>query len=76
METRKWGILENNPGKLMRYDEVIDLALKLSNSADDNWTYTVKIDATSGMARVAVFDETKSASQQFLHRLRSDFDDK
>ena len=59
METRTWGILENNPGKLMRYDEAIDLAFKLSNSADDNWTYTAEIDATSGMARVAVFDETK-----------------
>ena len=43
----------------MRYDEAIDLAFKLSNSDDDDWTYTVEIDATSGMARVAVFDETK-----------------
>jgi hypothetical protein len=59
METRTWGILENNPGKLMRYDEAIDLAFKLSNSDDDNWSYTVEINATSGMARVAVFDETK-----------------
>ena len=43
----------------MRYDEAIDLAFKLSNSADDNWKYTAEINATSGMARVAVFDETK-----------------
>ena len=60
METRTWGILENNPGKLMRYDEAIDLAFKLSNSADDNWTYTVEINPTNGMARVAVFDETQN----------------
>ena len=59
METRTWGILENNPGKLMRYDEAIDLAFKLSNPADDNWSYTAEINATTGMARVAVFDETK-----------------
>ena len=26
MKTRKWGILENNPGKLMHYDDAIDLA--------------------------------------------------
>tara|TARA_R100000935_G_C2699710_1_gene109795 strand:+ start:321 stop:506 length:186 start_codon:yes stop_codon:yes gene_type:complete len=49
----------NNNGKLMRYDEAIDLAFKLSNSDEDNWTYTVEINAASGMARVAVFDETK-----------------
>jgi hypothetical protein len=60
METRTWGILENNPGKLMRYDDAIDLAFKLSNSDDDNWTYTVEINPTSAMARVAVFDETKT----------------
>ena len=59
MKTRTWGILENNPGKLMRYDDAIDLAVYLSNSDDDNWTYTAEINATSGMARVAVFDATK-----------------
>lgn len=60
MKTRTWGILENNPGKLMRYDDAIDLAVYLSNSDDDNWTYTAEINATSGMARVAVFDETQN----------------
>ena len=60
METRTWGILENNPGKLMRYDEAIDLAFKLSNSDDDNWSYTAEINATSGMARVCVFDDKQN----------------
>ena len=44
----------------MRYDDAIDLAVYLSNSDDDKWSYTAEINATSGMARVAVFDETQN----------------
>ena len=60
MKTRTWGILENNPGKLMRYDDAIDLAVYLTEQDYDNWSYTAEINATSGMARVAVFDETQN----------------
>jgi len=60
MKTRKWGILENNPGRLMRYDDAIDLAVYLSKEEGDGWIYRAEINATSGMARVAVFDETQN----------------
>tara|TARA_R110000782_G_scaffold57158_2_gene119276 strand:+ start:399 stop:611 length:213 start_codon:yes stop_codon:yes gene_type:complete len=58
--SEEWATLEKYPGKLMRYDDAIDLAFTLSNSDDDNWTYTVEINPTSGMARIAIFDETKT----------------
>ena len=60
MKTRTWGILENNPGKLMRYDDAIDLAVYLSKEEGDRWIYRAEINATSGMARVSVFDDKQN----------------
>tara|TARA_R110000868_G_scaffold251970_3_gene508676 strand:+ start:532 stop:684 length:153 start_codon:yes stop_codon:yes gene_type:complete len=42
----------------MRYDDAIDLAFKLNNEKDsDAWRYSVEIDATSGVAKIAVIDD-------------------
>tara|TARA_B110000914_G_C15039188_1_gene254505 strand:- start:112 stop:357 length:246 start_codon:yes stop_codon:yes gene_type:complete len=50
-------------GTYMPYDKAIDLAFKLSKGEQGYsraWTYTTEINATTNMARVAVYDETKT----------------
>ena len=47
-------------GTYMPYDKAIDLAFKLSKEESEGWTYTTEINATTNMARVAVYDETKT----------------
>lgn len=41
----------------MRYDEAIDLAFKLNNDEDDDWTYKVVINATTQDAKIEAYDE-------------------
>jgi len=44
----------------MRYDDAIDLAVYLSKEEGDRWIYRAEINATSGMARVSVFDDKQN----------------
>ena len=47
-------------GTYMPYDKAIDLAFKLSKEErgySRAWTYTAEIDATTNLARVAVYDD-------------------
>jgi hypothetical protein len=41
----------------MHYLKAIDLVCALNFDPDDNWTYRAEIDATSKLARIAVYDE-------------------
>lgn len=51
-------LINQQNATLMRYDDAIDLAFKLNNEKDsDNWRYSVEIDATSGIAKIAVIDD-------------------
>jgi hypothetical protein len=42
---------------VMTYDKAIDLAFTLSND-DQEWRYQVEIEASTGKAKIAIFDET------------------
>ena len=47
-------------GTYMPYDKAIDIAFKLSKEErgySRAWTYTAEIDATTKLARVAVYDD-------------------
>ena len=47
-------------GTYMPYDKAIDLAFKLSKQErgySRAWTYTAEINATTNLARVAVYDD-------------------
>ena len=51
-------LINQQNATLMRYDDAIDLAFKLNNEKEsDNWRYSVEIDATSGIAKIAVIDD-------------------
>ena len=41
----------------MAYDKAIDLAFILNND-DPEWRYHVEIEASTGKAKIAIFDET------------------
>ena len=41
----------------MHYLKAIDLVCDLNFDPDDNWQYCAEIDATSKLARIAVYDE-------------------
>jgi hypothetical protein len=41
----------------MAYDKAIDLAFTLNND-DPEWRYHVEIEAFTGKAKIAIFDET------------------
>jgi hypothetical protein len=41
----------------MHYLKAIDLVCALNNDKDDTWQYCAEIDATSKLARIAVYDE-------------------
>jgi hypothetical protein len=41
----------------MHYLKAIDLVCGLNFDPDDNWHYCAEIDATSKLARIAVYDE-------------------
>tara|TARA_R110000737_G_scaffold4284_1_gene14104 strand:- start:1121 stop:1315 length:195 start_codon:yes stop_codon:yes gene_type:complete len=44
----------------MPYDKAIDIAFSISKDETDGWTYTAEIDAATGLARICVYDETKT----------------
>jgi hypothetical protein len=51
-------LINQQSATLMRYDDAIDLAFKLNNEKEsDAWRYSVEIDATSGVAKIAVIDD-------------------
>jgi hypothetical protein len=50
-------LIDKKPRTLMPYDKAIDTAFIL-NKDDDEWRYHVQIDAKSGKASIAVYDET------------------
>jgi len=51
-------LINQQNATLMRYDDAIDLAFKLNNEKEsDDWRYSVEIDATSGVAKIAVIDD-------------------
>jgi hypothetical protein len=41
----------------IHYLKAIDLVCALNFDPDDNWQYCAEIDATSKLARIAVYDE-------------------
>lgn len=48
-----------DPATIMRFDKAIDLAVHLSKEEEDGWVYRAEINATTGTARVAIYDETQ-----------------
>jgi hypothetical protein len=42
---------------MMNYLTAIDLVCALNFDAEDDWSYCAEIDATSKLARIAVYDE-------------------
>ena len=49
---------ERSDYRVMRYDEAIDLVTHLSKEEEDGWLYRAEINATTGTAKIAVFDES------------------
>ena len=47
-------------GTYMPYDKAIDLAFMLSKEEAEGWTYTTEINAATNLARICVYDETKT----------------
>ena len=42
---------------MMNYLKAIDLVCELNFNAEDDWSYCAEIDATSKLARIAVYDQ-------------------
>lgn len=53
----KSSVTIDSNGTYMPYDKAIDLAFKLSKEEAEGWTYTTEINATTNLARVAVYDD-------------------
>jgi hypothetical protein len=47
-------LINNQAPMVLPYDRAIDLAFTLNEN--DDWHYHVEIDATTGKAKIAVFD--------------------
>lgn len=48
-------LIDNNPPTILPYDRAIDLAFTLNEH--DDWHYHVEIDAATGKAKIAVFED-------------------
>lgn len=42
---------------MINYLKAIDIVCELNFNKDDDWSYCAEIDATSKLARIAVYDE-------------------
>jgi len=51
-------IIDKKEPSILPYDQAIDLAFKL-NQEDPEWHYRVDIDATTGLAKIAVLENNE-----------------
>ena len=51
-------IIDKKAPSILPYDQAIDLAFKL-NQEDPEWHYRVDIDATTGLAKIAVLENNE-----------------